>query len=315
MAVVRIYERRNKMGIASGMRELAQSIASSHEERTKTVAKVKEEASQTREDARDLIKGFQASRKQTGVQLRKNLGRDKASRKSDVKKMLGDTQGLIKGFQASRRKEGAQLRKELAQGLAEQRSEVNAMLGDFRSRRKETGSKLREELDQTRLSRKSEVTELLKSAQDLVTDLGKSRQETGEKLRKDLAKGRADRESGVKEMRSEFRRSQAEVRSDIDEARAAWQELTRGVKKTAVKATPKVVKAQVAKAMPAGEETPDLEAKLLAVIREHPQGITLTEVAERLGVAPIVFGRAARKLVDEARVRKEDKTYFPVASE
>jgi len=58
------------MGIASSMRGLTQNIASSHEDRTKTVAKVKEEASQTREEARDLIKGFQASRKELKAELK-----------------------------------------------------------------------------------------------------------------------------------------------------------------------------------------------------------------------------------------------------
>ena len=310
------------MGIASSMRDLAQNIAFSHEDRTKTVLEIREEAERVTGDARELIRGFQGSRSKSGAQLRKDLAKDKASRKSDVKEMLGDARELIEGFQTSRRKEGAQLHKELAQGLAERRSDVNNILADaqqiirdYQSRRKETGSKLRDELAQSHASRESEVGGLLKSAQDLVTDLGKSRQETGEKLRKDLAKGRDDRESGVKEMRSEFRKSHAEVRSDIDEARAAWQELTRGVKKATVKATPKVVKAQVAKAVSSEEETPDLEAKLLAAINEHPKGITLTEVAESLGVATIVFGRAARKLVNEWRVRKENKTYFPIARE
>jgi len=63
VAVVRIHERRNNMGIASNMRDLAQEIASSHEDRTKTVAKVKEEASQ-------MIKGFQASRGELKAELR-----------------------------------------------------------------------------------------------------------------------------------------------------------------------------------------------------------------------------------------------------
>ena len=51
------------MGIASSMRDLAQNIASSHEDRTKTVAKVKVEASQ-------MIKGFQASRKELKAELK-----------------------------------------------------------------------------------------------------------------------------------------------------------------------------------------------------------------------------------------------------
>jgi hypothetical protein len=117
-------------------------------------------------------------------------------------------------------------------------------------------------------------------------------------------------------MRSEFRKSQAEVRSDIDEARTAWQELTPGAKKAAVKATPKAVKAEVKKVAPPVEEgTPDMEAKLLAAIRKHPEGITLTEVAGSLGVAPVVFGRVSRKLLGEGKIRKADKAYFSVRAE
>ncbi len=268
------------MAIAPSMRALAQNIASAHGDRTKAVLEIIEEA----------------------------------------ERVAADAQELITGFQASRREEAAQLREGLAQGVAQRKPGINALLGNarqsvrrFRSQRKEAAGKLRKELARSRSRRESDVGELLKSARDLVTDLGKSRQETGEKLRNDLAKGRADRESGGKEMRSEFHKSRAEVRSDIDEARAAWQEPIRGVKKATVKATPRVVKAKVAKTVPSGEEIPDLEAKLLAAISSNPQGITLTEVAESLGVIPIVFGRAARKLVDEGRVRKENKSYFPIA--
>jgi len=58
------------MGIALSMRDLAQSIASSRQDRAKRLGEIKEEASQTREEARDLIKGFQASRKELKAELK-----------------------------------------------------------------------------------------------------------------------------------------------------------------------------------------------------------------------------------------------------
>ena len=67
---VTIHEGRNNMGIASSMRDLAQNIASSHEDRAKRLGEIKEEASQPREEARDLIKGFQASRKELKAELK-----------------------------------------------------------------------------------------------------------------------------------------------------------------------------------------------------------------------------------------------------
>ena len=58
------------MGIASDMRDLTQSIASSHEERTKRLGEIKEEAKRLTGDVRDLIKGFQASRKELKAELK-----------------------------------------------------------------------------------------------------------------------------------------------------------------------------------------------------------------------------------------------------
>jgi hypothetical protein len=223
-----------------------------------------------------LLKGFQASRKQTGAQLRRDLAQDKTSRKSEVKRMLT-------GFKKLRREEDALMRKELAQGAAERRSEVGALVKDFQG----------------------------------------SRKKTGDELRKDLAKGR-------KEMRSDFRKAQTEVRGDLKEAAAAWQELARMMqaKRAGVKVPPKVeapveekVEAPIAEEIEmveppvAQEEIPDMEAKLLAAITEHPSGVTLAEVAESLGVVPVVLGRASRSLLERGLIRKEEKIYFPVAGE
>ena len=58
------------MGIASEMRRLTQDIASSRQDRTKRVGEIREEASQTREEAKGLIKGFQASRKELRTELK-----------------------------------------------------------------------------------------------------------------------------------------------------------------------------------------------------------------------------------------------------
>ena len=219
------------------------------------------------------------------------------ARVAEVKGLKKEANEMLSSFKASHKKMGAQLRRELADDEAEMGAEVKAMRSGFQSSHKEMSSALKKDLAQGVAGRKSEVKGML-------NDFQRAHNQMGTQLRKELA--HYDR--GIK---SEVAGMRQETKADLGEARTAWQELTRGVKKAAVKATPKVVRAKVEKAAPAEEETPDLEAKLLAAISEHPEGITLTEVAESLGVVPIVFGRAARKLVDEQRVRKEDKTYFP----
>lgn len=54
-----------------------------------------------------------------------------------------------------------------------------------------------------------------------------------------------------------------------------------------------------------------VEAKLLAVIKEHPEGITLAEAAESLGVVPIILGRVVRRLQKRSKIHKANRFYFP----
>ena len=225
-------------------------------------------------------------------------------RVAEVKGLKKEANEMLGSFKASHKKMGAQLRRELADDKAKMGAEVKAM---------------RRELADDKAKMGAEVKAML-------NDFQRSHKEMSSVLKKDLAQGEAVRKSEAQQFRkeladydrgikSEVAGMRQETKADLGEARTAWQELTRGVKKAAVKATPKVVRVEVEKAAPVEEETPDLEAKLLAAITEHPEGITLTEVAESLGVAPIVFGRASKKLVDEGRIRKEDKAYFPARAE
>ena len=63
------------------------------------------------------------------------------------------------------------------------------------------------------------------------------------------------------------------------------------------------------------ETVPDIEAKLLSKVAEHPDGgVTLVEIAESLGVVPIVLGRAVKNLIEKGKIRKEDRLYFFVTN-
>jgi len=116
-------------------------------------------------------------------------------------------------------------------------------------------------------------------------------------------------------------------KTEREEAAANWQAFTatmaekRGIMpKAGAEVKPKVkpkvgAEKKVEVPVEEEEEIPDLEGKLLAVIREYPNGITLAEVSERLGVATVVLGRTARKLIEKGMVRREEKLYFPVMGE
>ena len=57
------------------------------------------------------------------------------------------------------------------------------------------------------------------------------------------------------------------------------------------------------------------EIKLLEAVMRNPGGVALLELAERVGIAPIVAGRAARNLLDAGKIRKEDNRYYPAQME
>lgn len=271
------------MGIASGMKELTGDIASSHRNRVERVGEIKEEANQASAEAHDLIKGFQNSRHQAGVELRNDLAKETVRRKSEVNKIMQDAQRTIQGCRSERKSTGARLRIELAQSGANNKSDVGLLLND---------------------------------AQNLIRDFKGFRGKAGDELLKELAEDRADRESEVNKMLSDFHQAQAGERAELREAAEAWQGLSKitQVKMAGVKALPKAKPPISEEKTELPEAIPDLEAKLLAAINEHRNGISLTEVAENLGVVPVVLGRSSKALVKNGKIRKEDKLYFPIVN-
>ena len=61
-------------------------------------------------------------------------------------------------------------------------------------------------------------------------------------------------------------------------------------------------------------EMSELETKPFEAVRHNDSGATLIELAERLDVAPIVIGRAAKYLLDAGRIRKEGSRYYLASS-
>lgn len=207
---------------------------------------------------------------------------------AEVKRLKKGANEMLDSFKASQGKMGAQLRRGLAQDKAEMEAEVKAIQKGFQASHKKMGAKLKKELSQGVTALRSDVKGMLK-------DFGSSHKQMGTQLRKELA----DYDRGIE---SEVAGMRQETKTDLRGARTTWQGLahTMEAKRAGVKVPPKV-------------GIPDLEAKLLAAVNEHPDGTTLTEVAYSLGVAPIVLGRASRNLLKKGLISKKEKLYFPVA--
>ncbi|MBI2329491.1 MAG: hypothetical protein HYU85_07670, partial [Chloroflexi bacterium] len=226
---------------------------------------------------------------------------------SETRGLLKEAQAILKGFEASRKETNVQLREDLSQGTAVIRSEVREILGQaqklikgFGVSRQNVSSKLRKDLSRSRVKSKSEVGKLLGNAQSLVKNFQTSRREAGSQLRGGLTRSRANLESDVKRMQSDFRKARGDVRADLNEARTAWQELTSTSQPRRDRAETPI----------AEEKAHDLDVEMLAVVNEHSEGITLAEIADSLGVAPVVLGRTSKSLLDRGKIRKNEKLYF-----
>jgi hypothetical protein len=305
------------MEMANRMKELTQNILSSSEERAEEITKIKEETSTLRQEAVDMVKDFSISRGETSRQLRRELAQSNTDRRKGVMQSRKNAQSLIQGFHDSRRESGDQLRKELAQGSKllvqnekKRKQEVEKMLDAFQGSREETGAELRKDLAEGKAKMKLEVKETLTDAKTLINGYQSSRRTMGAELKNDLGKDRDERKADVEGMRQGFRQARKEVQADLKGASDAWKEMGSAIRKktSGGKAAP-----EVRAEMPV-EITPNLEEKLLSIINQHVEGITLSGVAKELGIVTIVLGKAAKVLLEQGKVRREEKVYFPVTT-
>jgi hypothetical protein len=319
------------MTIAAGMKDIVQDIVSSREVRVAEVKGLKKEAN-------EMLGSFEASHKKMSAQLRQDLAQDKAKMRGEVKAMRsGLAQGaaaresevhvMLNDFRNSHQQMGAQQRKELAQhkaevraevktmrsglaqGVAARESEVHVMLNDFQGSRQQMGAQQRKELAQHKAEVGAEVKTMRSGlaqgvaarkseVKGMLNDFQGSRQQMSAQQKKLLA----DYDRGIK---SEVAGMRQETIADLREARTAWQAL----------ASNGQAKGGGAEILPKWEAPPhNVEAELLAAVIEHPKGITLTEVADNLGIAPIVLGRASKSLLDKKLIRKKHKLYVPASA-
>jgi len=291
------------MGIATGMKDIAKDIASSYDLRMAEVKGLKKEAN-------EMLGSFKASHQDRSAEVKAMRNGFQSSRKemsSALKKDLAEhTQGV--------RGEVARLRQEIGASHQDRSAEVKAMRSGFQSSHKKMSSALKKDLADHNRAVKDEASKMRQ-------EIGASHQDMSAKLRKNLARGEAARKSEAQQLRKELaaydRGIESEVSgmrqetiTDLKEARVAWQGLASNMqaKRGRAEILPKA-EAPVAK-----EEIPDLEAKLLAAVNEHLAGVTLVEAAESLGVAPVILGRASKRLLKKGTIRKKGMLYFPASA-
>jgi len=258
------------MGIAAGIKDITQDIASSYEARIAEVGRLKTEA-------KEMLSYFHASHGEMSSGLRRGLAQAKAKMGTEVRTMRN-------GFQTSHKEMGLALGQDLAEHTQSVRGKVAKMRQEIGASHRDMSTKLRKDLTQGVRAGKSEVKAMRNGFRT-------AHNKMGTQLRKDLASYDRSIKSAVSGIRQE-------MIADLREARTTWQELASNMQ-----------------AKRGGVVVPEYEIKMLAAIDEHPEGMTLAGIADSLGVAPIVLGRAVKSLMDKGEIRKEEKLYFPAGAE
>lgn len=209
----------------------------------------------------------------------------------------------------------------------EDRSEnVSGMLLGFSQERQEIGKRLKKQLQDEIRRLQDETRQRSEDVTTMLLGLSQERQEMGRELRSRLQDETRRRGEDVSTMLLGFSQELKKIREDQVETAAAWQELVvamqakREVKLPVEEVRPveEVAALPVEEAPPqevkAVEEEDSLEDQVLKVISQHPEGIKLFDIGDHLSKDWRTFISAAKTLVEEGRVRKEDILYYPISS-
>jgi hypothetical protein len=296
------------VGIASSMKELTGNILSSSEERVRKLTQLKSETKAMRQEAADRMQHNSETRKEARQQLQKQLSQSTQERKKRVNQDLKNSQNLIKRFHTERKNGADHLNKDLKLGLEHlageekrRKQEVKDTLKQIGNSRHKVSVQLRKDLAHSRLDMKKNVKHTLNGAESLVNGFRSDRSAMSSAQHKDLNANKMDRRTGVKDMLDDFSGTRGKVRNELDQASRAWK----GIRSHGI---PEIESKPVIKS----KSKSNLEGSLLKVISQQAKGITLSDAAHILGLKPVVLGKAARALINGAKVRKEGKVYLPV---
>ena len=213
---------------------------------------------------------------------------------------------------ARAQEERSKAHRERTKRVAEIKKETTDLLKGFDNEHSEMSAQLKSELAKSK-------AEIKKGTADLLKGFDKAHSEMASQLKSELARVKPELAKGEKARRSEVAKLLQGFRRDSAEAAAAWRELVATMQaKRGVAVAPPPVKPRgvVEEEVPLEEIFPEerarLENRILALIREHPEGVRLTGIAEATGEARVKVGNITRMLVDEGKIRKEGLLYFPV---
>jgi len=235
-----------------------------------------------------------------------------------VEELKKETEEVLKNFQNVHKKMSLEQRENLSKYKENLEGEVKEMLKGFRLSLEKIGSDLRKDLAKGVERRKAEVSKTLEDTQKMMNEFKVSHSQMSKELKKNLTKSNQRIKSEVSKMLDDFHSTQDKVRADLEKVSLSWQQTasTLQEKRSGVKPIPevlekKIIKEKLPKKTKIVEELSDKE-QVLMLIKEHPEGIKLTEIGAELGKDWRWYIPTVKELIEENKIRKEENLYYPM---
>jgi len=335
------------MSRADAIRNLAEEMAQAQEERAKRVAEIRSEAMAIGQEAVELVQNLHQAHAEMGAKLKAELSSADVARKKTCQAEAGERAARIAEINdkvAALRKQTDDLLQNLDKAHAEMSASLKRELSAARVERAEAETEREKTFQAEAGQRAAEIAELRKQTDDLLRGLDKAHAEMSASLKAELSSADVARKKTC-QAEAANRSSEAKARSAVvqkilseagelvkrlqtesTETAAAWRELISTMQAGRGKGTipsrveppqaptgpaPVAAAAQdeVANRQGTPEEVASLQNKILELIRQQPQGMKLTEIAEATGEARVKVGNITRILVAGGKLTKDGLLY------
>jgi len=213
------------------------------------------------------------------------------------------------------------------------------MLNDFNKDRKSMARELKEERARERISRlkdcqdrKETVRKLLKNLSNEHKVMAEELKEKARKVEENLSRGEKDRledyykmmeniqefvEKELKEMKEQLKN---ELQDDREKMAQYWRSIATLKKEIKKEELPhQFGEKYESKAAPESKKEIEefepgkpLEERVLDYINAHPEGVSVGDMEAPLGVIRMQLGKVAKELLEEGKVNRIDKKYYPL---
>jgi len=317
------------MGISNDMKKLGEDIVAANDVRVKAIGVLVK-------DTHKMLKGFQAEHKEMATNLRGELAKGEDQRLKDFRVMMANIQkfvsdidkevsAMIERFQKEHKVMADELRENLEKGEADRLKTFNDMMGNIHQDINQIETYVANKLKEFSDAHVGMSEELKKMLANYVADMVKATK----KLMGDIQKRQKERTAEVADLNVEVADLLETFKTEREKMAANWLALTvKMAKKRGImpKVEAEVKVRPVKEAIAAIEvieevieeeekEAPpemDLDEKILQFINKHPEGVMVGDMEETLGVVRMRLGVIAKKLLEEGKIRKEEKMYFPL---